>query len=657
MGRVHFGEPNQKSRKNGSCRRCSQPAVQCDPCDAVIRSLSTANVTLVQLQDYKARMEAMAERNYVDLKASVFRNYTRYIETSKEISKLEAEMYDLGNQLAEHNSVVQGMRELAATGLAPGMERVEETTASLAQVNGVQRSNPLLVGECVHQGRLSLVQEDDRRCAVHCFLVPNSLVIAAIPSKDSVSSLAVGGRGGSGRLELVAIEPLLELKLSADEDVDNTFAVIGPSTSWTFATVSITDKRQWMAALKNAMLAVNGAKQSEAESEQDAVTTEQDAWIFDAPEDLDVMIAQRAFEQAANLAVKVQDALSSSSLSKRKREALQHVQDRAAQLVSVLCTELERPALRRQGIRNTVQLLLKLDAPDKAVRKYLENWSQSIRRDFRKLKMEASTELYVYKLSRIFFSTIRSACTEFQTLFELALSSVFMGWVEEELHDFSQTFARQVLLSTTASFATIAECSEVLLSHCRALQEDGLDLEFILWRTLSENTREAIDEAGRNWTSATAHNLVDESWAPQQFRGKQGRKMFLKQLAACGVSHPNDYVDKLSSVLFEATSVFCQNAHDFIHSAARLYNPLTAECIVGWIVKLYTLFIERLARKANARPIFSTNAVFIQDKVLPLTIQALEERHGAPIPALKALRKDLSALWKRHASKEDVSYT
>lgn len=189
-------------------------------------------------------------------------------------------------------------------------------------------------------------------------------------------------------------------------------------------------------------------------------------WLLDAPEDLDVFVAQRAFASAVELSVKSKAALASIPESTVKTELASSIANRIQSLVCTLSVELERPALRRQAIRSTVQLLLELGEEELACRTYLANRSNAIRRDFRKLKMEGSTELYVYKLARTFFQTLRTACAEFQEIFSVGTSSIYISWAKTELSGFVAVFSRQVFRSSTTSFSTTAECVQCIVEAC-----------------------------------------------------------------------------------------------------------------------------------------------------------------------------------------------
>jgi hypothetical protein len=83
-------------------------------------------------------------------------------------------------------------------------------------------------------------------------------------------------------------------------------------------------------------------------------------WLMDCPDDLDVFIAQRAFDKAVALVDKAQEALGEFPISPDHEALKADVEQRVERLTEALCHELERPALRRNTIRSTVFMLLRL---------------------------------------------------------------------------------------------------------------------------------------------------------------------------------------------------------------------------------------------------------------------------------------------------------
>ena len=342
----------------------------------------------------------MADKNSQALKANVYRNYDVYVGTSKEISKLESEMYTLGDLLNGQATMLKALESM--TLLSTSQPRSMEVAASGAS------SAPNPEGAATPQ----------QSCALIC---PSDLV---------------------------------------------------------------------------------------------------DPWILDAPEDIDVFIAQRAFQNAVDLIERTTEALKTvDPPAPWTTEIAEAVADLRNLLADTLCAELTRTTLRHTALRTVVMLLLRLGKADSACRKYLSNRSQLLQNEYSKLKIEGATELFIHKLAQCFFGTLRATCLQFKNLFHtVSLSSTLIAWVCEELEKFCDIFSSQVLHLTTNSFQTVAECVRIVCMQCQQLENLGLDLLFMCWRLLRQGIMEAVDEAGRTWISLCAHHLVDEPWTPEHLK-------------------------------------------------------------------------------------------------------------------------------------------
>ena len=62
------------------------------------------------------RIQQLAEDTSHALKRNVYNNYSQFIETAKEISILEGEMYQLSHMLTDQKGVMNGLLEMSITG-------------------------------------------------------------------------------------------------------------------------------------------------------------------------------------------------------------------------------------------------------------------------------------------------------------------------------------------------------------------------------------------------------------------------------------------------------------------------------------------------------------------------------------------------------------
>ena len=71
-----------------------------------MKDLSAQCVGADELRKQRARIQELADNTSALLKRNVYQNYMQFIETAKEISHLESEMYQLSQLLSEQRSLL-----------------------------------------------------------------------------------------------------------------------------------------------------------------------------------------------------------------------------------------------------------------------------------------------------------------------------------------------------------------------------------------------------------------------------------------------------------------------------------------------------------------------------------------------------------------------
>lgn len=74
---------------------------------AVVKELSQRCVGGQELQQQRKTIQGLSESTNVLLKKNVYKNYMQFIETAKEITHLESEMYQLSHLLTEQKSLLE----------------------------------------------------------------------------------------------------------------------------------------------------------------------------------------------------------------------------------------------------------------------------------------------------------------------------------------------------------------------------------------------------------------------------------------------------------------------------------------------------------------------------------------------------------------------
>lgn len=207
-------------------------------------------------------------------------------------------------------------------------------------------------------------------------------------------------------------------------------------------------------------------------------------WLKDAPEILDVCIAQRDFDKAMKLIDDAKCFLKDFSDSHALRDIRARINHRITQLSTVLMKELESsPSGSLRGgpraARRAVGLLIKLGHATKACELFLLNHQCIIRRDLDDVKNEEGANvLYVGNMSAVFFSGLKNAAIEFQRAFctNNGSYSSFIVWCMNELQDFCNRC--KPVIFTKVPLTTVTDCLVAIRKECSTLATVGLDLTF-----------------------------------------------------------------------------------------------------------------------------------------------------------------------------------
>jgi hypothetical protein len=74
--------------------------------------LASKSIGSTDLMNMKRRMHLISSEAKTELKQNVYRNHTKFIETAKEVSSLESEVYQLHSLLADEKQLLNTVKEL-----------------------------------------------------------------------------------------------------------------------------------------------------------------------------------------------------------------------------------------------------------------------------------------------------------------------------------------------------------------------------------------------------------------------------------------------------------------------------------------------------------------------------------------------------------------
>ncbi|XP_060609798.2 exocyst complex component 8 [Anolis sagrei] len=584
------------------------------------------------LQEHRQRIQALSEETAQSLKRNVYQNYRQFIETAREISYLESEMYQLSHILTEQKGILEAVTQallllqadrddraagaassdphanpflpLSAKEAAASEEGRQRTlTTLLEKVEGCRDLLPESPGKyLVYNG--DLVEYDADHMVqiqkVHAFLMNDCLLVAAwLPN-----------RRGTYRYDaLYPLDGLAVVNVKDNPPMKDMFKLLMFPESRIFQAENAKIKKEWLEVLEETKRsrvlsekrrleqevpaarapppappeATNPFDEDEEESGEGGTPEEEVVdlsleWIQELPEDLDVCIAQRDFEGAVDLLDKLNEYLGDKPLTQPVRELRAKVDERIRQLTDVLVFELSPDRSLRGGPRATrraVSQLIRLGQSTKACELFLRNREAAVHTAIRQLRIEGATLLYIHKLCHVFFTSLLETAKEFETDFagNSGCYSAFVVWARSAMRMFVDAFSKQVF-DSKESLSTAAECVKVAKEHCKQLSEIGLDLTFIIHTLLVKDIKGALQSYKDIIIEATKHRNSEEMWRKMNLMTPEALGKLREEMRSCGVTNFDQYTGDDCWVNLSYTVVaFTKQTMAFLEEALKLYFP------------------------------------------------------------------------------------
>ncbi|XP_054832247.1 exocyst complex component 8 [Eublepharis macularius] len=606
------------------------------------------------LQEHRQRIQALSEETAQSLKRNVYQNYRQFIETAREISYLESEMYQLSHILTEQKGIMEAVTQtllqqasnadrddpalggarrvaadphanpflpLSAKDVAANEEGRHRTlTTLLEKVEGCRDLLPESPGKyLVYNG--DLVEYDADHMVqiqrVHAFLMNDCLLVAAwLPN-----------RRGTYRYDaLYPLDGLAVVNVKDNPPMKDMFKLLMFPESRIFQAENAKIKKEWLEVLeetkRNRVLSEKRRLEQEAparappptppestnpfeEEEEEESTPEEETvdlsleWIQELPEDLDVCIAQRDFEGAVDLLDKLNEYLGDKPVTQLVRELRVKVDERIRQLTDVLVFELSPDRSLRGGPRATrraVSQLIRLGQSTKACELFLRNREAAVHTAIRQLRIEGATLLYIHKLCHVFFTSLLETAREFETDFagNSGCYSAFVVWARSAMRMFVDAFSKQVF-DSKESLSTAAECVKVAKEHCKQLSEIGLDLTFIIHALLVKDIKGALQSYKDIIIEATKHRNSEEMWRRMNLMTPEALGKLREEMRSCGVTSFDQYTGDDCWVNLSYTVVaFTKQTMAFLEEALKLYFPELHMVLLESLVEIILVAVQHV---------------------------------------------------------------
>lgn len=638
------------------------------------------------LQEHRQKIQTLADETAQNLKKNVYKNYRQFIETAKEISYLESEMYQLSHILTEQKSIMESITqallstdkdETSKEMLAAFPKETEEVkqrtlTTLLERVEGCKNIMDTPGRYLVYNGDLVEYDVDNMTPIqkVHAFLMNDCLLIATW----------LATRRGTEKYKynaLYDLESFAIVNVKDNPPMKDMFKILMFPESRIFQAENSKVKKEWLEILdetkKNKVtkdkhqkeeevphspvrpelssVSTNPFDDDEPADSEEAVDLSLE-WIQELPEDLDVCIAQRDFEGAVDLLDKLNEYLKDQPVSPRVKELRVKVDERVRQLTEVLVFELSPDRSLRGGpkaTRRAVSQLIRLGQSTKACDLFLKNRAAAVQTAIRQLRIEGATLLYIHKLCNIFFTSLLETAKEFEMDFagNTGCYSAFVVWSRSAMRMFVDAFSKQVF-DSKESLSTAAECVKVAKEHCRQLSEIGLDLTFTLQSLLVKDVKAALQSYKEIIMEATKHRNSEEMWRKMNLMTPEALVKLKEEMRACGIGSFDQYTGDDCWVNLSYTIVaFTKQMMGFLEEGLKLYFPELHMVLLESLREIILVAVQhvdyslRCEQEPEKKSFILQNASFLHETVLVVVERRFEEGVGKPAKQLQDLRKSM----------------
>ncbi|CAH0556750.1 unnamed protein product [Brassicogethes aeneus] len=658
-----------------------------------VKHLSQNYVGGSELQAIRKKIQALSEDTNNNLKKNVYQNYGQFIDTAKEISHLESEMYQLSHLLSEQKSLLNSLASTSLMGdnsnLTRNKERSEEkiieeqkqkTQSILEKVEGCKDVLDIPGRTFLHEGDLLELDSLENKPIkpVHVYLFNDGFMITSRNSNSrGLMKYKFEVMYELGSLAVVNVRDL--------GDVKHAFKLLIFPETRIFQCSSNSNKKDWLdkfdQAKKNQLsqdvqrresiierspsrtTIESGIHSTLSESEDDLVIITHPEWFLDLPEELDVGVAQRHFEEAITLLQKGKDYMSQLGLPNAKTDHVlidiqRKLDMRQSSLTEVLMKELEiNPDKSLQGglraARRAVRLLNQLGRSTQSCDLFLKLCSSMLKIQCKRVKREGSTSTYIRHLSSVVFTNMCHMTDEFLRAFpeSSVCASAYIVWASSELSSFSAHFIKQVFVPQT-SLATITECVFLVKTQCERLCNYGIDLCYQLDGALLTPLTKALTDTRDKLIDSVKVRALEDKWIPTNFHTKNGLSRCLNEHREMGLQLDSYVTGDIWLQLTQNTIAFTKVFLALLECCLRLKTTellYTVDTVLyeiyGAQLKHYELTLKKDLQKEE-RQFIIKNTEFLLVTLYNLIQRKYTKSNGFECKTFAKVQIDYAALMK-----------
>ncbi|CAD5206066.1 unnamed protein product [Bursaphelenchus okinawaensis] len=617
-----------------------------------------------KLHVLKSKLTAESNTASEQIKDIIFDHYRQFIDTSKEVSSLEKEIYELSTLLTDQKALIENLMDLC------GQEKGSVCSVSLHsagnnQSNSLQTLMHKVEGiadelnrlkpteKILLQSEFTLLSENTMEPVHSVFLVllTETFFICNPSNNPKMKFTFVSAH----RLDSVAI---VNVKRAATE---NPFAelimqlMIFPEQLYLKCDAPRV-KKQWLEGIENAKrslekeknlhrqatirakrrkssaathpadprdrLATIKSQNSEAIQEDDQEKLEADMeWLRGLENDLQEEISHRRLDMAVELLMETKTAKCTDPELKARIGAYEK------QIIKTLSDEIKRPGALHGGakaLHRPLTLLKSLGRSTYAIDLYLKRRSSALSQRAREFTISEEPLSYVRHVSTVFISAILEVITEFKK--EKEDYCLVVQWACSELSLLLSLIRRHVL-EVAPTMAVLTNAWRILAGELEILRYEGLDLSFEVNRLLAPSLRTALESNFTNIIESTRLRIQEERWQPYNLETESSLNRYLEEMSDLGLC-----IDWAIMPHQPHSLSISQSGCEFARVARSLSRDLSLlkssghlrELSIDFIRTVWSDYCELLAQPINT-DVHTFTCKFIVNQLIPLCEEIYRE--------------------------------
>uniref|UniRef100_A0AC35FNL0 Exocyst component Exo84 C-terminal domain-containing protein n=1 Tax=Panagrolaimus sp. PS1159 TaxID=55785 RepID=A0AC35FNL0_9BILA len=662
---------------------------------------------VTKLQKLRRSLTAKDATSSEAIKDIVFERYRQFIDTSKEVSQLEREIYQLSTLLTDQKNLIESLMDKVEHGKRTTTTATNNSSTNSSQnilqslmqkmdgiasvLNNLKDHDKILLQsemilldlntmEPLHPIMLVLLSDS----LIIGFPADNSKYRFQLHSVHTLDSLAVvnvkrtpGSQiTGEQILQLLIFPDQIYIKAESARAKREWFEGIEQAKRRQQQENSLV--RQATIRAKRRSIAGQGTltsknrnidaaiveEESFVEPDVDQKATQEDVqYCIELYNEIQEFISKRDLEGAVEMINDFKGVNCKDQVVNSKWAAIERT------VVKMLSDEIKSPGALHGGsqvIHRNMDLLCSLNRATYAMDLFLKRRSKALRQAASELAVSEEPLSYVKQVSALFVNGILDVANGAKS--QPKNLCLMLQFASSEMKLLLNLIRRNVI-EVAPTIAVLSHTWRILDQQCRKLSDAGLDLNFEVHRLLAPSLQTALETNFSNIFESVRLRISEEKWRPYNLESELALNRYLEEMSDLGFS-----IDWAVSVsprysinLASSACHFSRVAYALSRDLGILHLSHLDTLCDSFILKLWNEFLTflsvsgeklREAAAASGSPssalnVHSLTSQFIVSQVLPLCEETYDEGCGILSDILSSKFSALKIFQTKDEEEED----